>query len=279
MKKTLIIIFIVLCCFVNTYADVFESVFCESGGGGGSGDVISVGDCTDGACYDGSSDGGTYVRLYDGDSNYGQFAVPNLAGDRTYTLPAFTTTIIGTLLDELDRPSRTSAPGTPINGALYHCAIASWNPLGRAGSIDYWVVYDSASYVGLWDDAGDFLMSTVQAAGNVITDADGIVLVASQMMSTIVMTGAGDVDIPADQCDTVTGKWLIVKSTAAHLNSLTSNDASDQFVLSDGTALTAGNELDLAGAAGSQVTVQCLQVNKWWVIGEIGTAVDGGGAD
>ncbi len=31
-----------------------------------AGDVASVGDCTSGACYDGTSDGGTYVYLYDG---------------------------------------------------------------------------------------------------------------------------------------------------------------------------------------------------------------------
>jgi hypothetical protein len=32
--------------------------------GGGSGDVESVGDCTSGACLDGTSDGGTYINLY-----------------------------------------------------------------------------------------------------------------------------------------------------------------------------------------------------------------------
>lgn len=122
-------------------------------------------------------------------------------------------------------------------------------------------------------------VSKIQAAGNVITDDDGIVLTASQMNSTILMTGAGDVDIPADQCDTATGKWLIVKSSAAHLNSLTSNDASDQFILTDGTLLTAGNEVDLAGAVASQVCVQCLAANKWYITGEIGSCSDGGAAD
>lgn len=37
---------------------------------GSSGDVAAVGDCTTGDCLDGSSDGGTYVRLYDGTSAY-----------------------------------------------------------------------------------------------------------------------------------------------------------------------------------------------------------------
>ena len=52
-----------------------------------SGDVLSVGDCTDGACLDGSSDGGTYIRLYDSNSHYTQIAAGDSIGNLTYTLP------------------------------------------------------------------------------------------------------------------------------------------------------------------------------------------------
>ena len=48
---------------------------------GGAGDVTGVGDCTSGACGDGSSDGGTYYRFYDGTSSYMQI----LAGVRMFT--------------------------------------------------------------------------------------------------------------------------------------------------------------------------------------------------
>jgi hypothetical protein len=58
--------------------------------GGGAGDVTGVGDCADGACGDGSSDGGTYYRFYDGDSNYIQLDVGNLAVDYTFNLPLST---------------------------------------------------------------------------------------------------------------------------------------------------------------------------------------------
>jgi hypothetical protein len=37
--------------------------------GGGSGDVTGVGDCADGACLDGTSDGGTYIAIYDATAN------------------------------------------------------------------------------------------------------------------------------------------------------------------------------------------------------------------
>lgn len=51
----------------------------------GAGDVTAVGDCASGDCYDGSSDGGTYARLYDGDSHYGAFITANLSANRNYT--------------------------------------------------------------------------------------------------------------------------------------------------------------------------------------------------
>ncbi|MBW2003103.1 MAG: hypothetical protein JRI72_00600 [Deltaproteobacteria bacterium] len=173
----------------------------------------------------------------------------------------------------------TSAPGSPVAGRIYYADGTTWDPAGLGIGKAYYVIYDGSDYIPLFDEDGDWHINKIQAAMNVITDADGITLTASQMNSIIVMTGAGDVDIPADQCDTATGIWITVKSTAAHLNSLTSNDGSDQFVLSDGTVLTAGNELDLGGAAGNQVTCTCMQANKWWVTGEIGTCVDGGAAD
>ncbi len=47
-----------------------------------SGDVTGAGDCAGGACLDGSSDGGTYIRLYDGTSAY----ISQTAGVRTLTI-------------------------------------------------------------------------------------------------------------------------------------------------------------------------------------------------
>jgi len=54
----------------------------------GVGDVTGVGDCLSGDCLDGTSDGGTYIRLYDGDSHYTQIASANVAGNVTMTFPA-----------------------------------------------------------------------------------------------------------------------------------------------------------------------------------------------
>jgi hypothetical protein len=52
-----------------------------------TGDVTKVGDCAGGDCLDGSSDGGTYIRLYDGNSHYTQIAAGDSTGNLTFTLP------------------------------------------------------------------------------------------------------------------------------------------------------------------------------------------------
>lgn len=124
-------------------------------------------------------------------------------------------------------------------------------------------------------------VSSIQAAMTGITDADGITLTADQMNQVIVMTGAGDVDIPADQCDSATFNWITVESTGNFLNSVTSNDASDQFILPNGSALTAGNELDCGdGSSPGQITVMCTRAHKLKVTGYMNcTPADGGSAD
>jgi len=186
-------------------------------------------------------------------------------------------------LANLTLTAQTSEPSGLAVGDIVKADNDTWDPCGISGTDDYLAMVTATgspnTYVALLDDQGNWYFNTIQAAMNVITSAVQKTLTASEMNSVIVMTAAGDVDIPADQCDTATGKWITVKTTGTFLNSITSNDASDQFVLSDGTALTAGNELDLGGAAGNQATVMCLEANKWYVTGEIGTCVDGGAAD
>ena len=177
---------------------------------------------------------------------------------------------------------RTSAPGSPVAGAPYFADGATWDPAGIYGVIGvaYYVIYDGAAYIPTRDEDGVAYFDTIQAAMNILSfGAESTDLAAAQLNSIIVKTGAGDVNIPADQCDAATGAWLSVKSNAAHLNSVTSDDGADVFQLSDGTLLDVGDELDLAGAANSRVTVVCDEANVWSVSGEIGTCVDGGGAD
>jgi len=69
---------------VPTKNDVYDKVETL---GAGSGDVSGVGDCTSGDCLDGTSDGGTYIRLYDGSTYYMQLGVETSNSNHTLSLP------------------------------------------------------------------------------------------------------------------------------------------------------------------------------------------------
>jgi hypothetical protein len=86
----------------------------ETGTGESTGDVASVGDCTEGACLDGSSDGGTYVRLYDGTSAYTGIT----AGVRTLTFApsnANAENLIMTFGDNSNVVALSSGTGALVN--------------------------------------------------------------------------------------------------------------------------------------------------------------------
>ena len=82
-----------------------------------SGDVLSAGDCTDGACLDGTSDGGTYIRLYDGDSHYTQLAAGNSTANLTFTLPTSYPGASNALIVSSDAGVLSTVPATTYQAA------------------------------------------------------------------------------------------------------------------------------------------------------------------
>lgn len=104
---------------VNEVLTIAGGVPTWAAGGAGSGDVESVGDCTDGACLDGSDDGGSYIRIYDGDSNYAELNVGNIASDYIVYLPTSTGTLIHTETDPLSSTKALdNLTGVAINTSL-----------------------------------------------------------------------------------------------------------------------------------------------------------------
>lgn len=93
-------------------------------------------------------------------------------------------------------------------------------------------------------------------------------------------TDTGDADIPDGACDDAgdVGNWVVLISSAADAYALTSNDASNQFIITDNaSALDAGNELDVDG---TMVSVVCIAAELWKVTGYMGAIpTDGGAAD
>jgi len=72
--------------------DADAMVQCTEDAPAGSGDVTDVGDCTGGACLDGTSDGGTYISFYDAQGAT-KFQVGDNTGAITLTLPVATGTL------------------------------------------------------------------------------------------------------------------------------------------------------------------------------------------
>lgn len=100
----------------------------------GTGDVTGVGDCTSGDCLDGTSDGGTYARIYDGDSHYMQLDVEDISANYTLSLPA----TIGTSgqLMQSDGDNTTSWVSS-LNLAFRNAiAEALWRDSDAAGADD-----------------------------------------------------------------------------------------------------------------------------------------------
>ena len=70
-----------------------STINCTEDAPAGSGDVTDVGDCAGGACLDGTSDGGTYIKFYDA-QGAGQLVTGDLTEARTWTLPDSTGTLV-----------------------------------------------------------------------------------------------------------------------------------------------------------------------------------------
>lgn len=101
--------------------------------GAGSGDVTSVGDCTDGACVDGTSDGGTLIALYDGNSNKSTFYAGDSTVDLSYVFPT---------------TSGSSGQYLKTDGA----GVLSWDSPAGAGDV-IGPATNTDSYVPQWNGA------------------------------------------------------------------------------------------------------------------------------
>jgi hypothetical protein len=84
--------------------------------GAGAGIVTAVGDCAGGACFDGTSDGGTYILFYDAQGT-GQIINGNLTAARVWTMPDATGTVA---LTTSNVATATTAAALTANGA--NCA-------------------------------------------------------------------------------------------------------------------------------------------------------------
>lgn len=168
-----------------------------------------------------------------------------------------------------------------INGTIL---AGAYQIFSGAGTVTY---SGTGIFLGTWisggDDSiivdiGDF--GTLTGGLVVFTSAGDITLTTTQMGGgLLIMTAAGEVTLP-DLCDSASGYNILIRARdVGEQVEVVLTDATDLFVLSDGTELTANDELDLALPAGSQVGLVCWETGKWYVVSEKGIATDGGVPD
>jgi hypothetical protein len=115
----------------------------------------------------------------------------------------------------------------------------------------------------------------------VVSDADGINLTDSDCGKTILMTGAGTVGFPDCDADLIGCGVKVGTRDASEqvVFGMYGDQTNDLFVLMDGTALDANDEVDLPSGADTDndwYEVACLETNKWYIVEEDGTCADGG---
>ena len=250
----------------------------------GSGDVSSVGDCATGACLDGTSDGGTYIRLYDGDSNHAEFLVPNIAATTFYTFPSAasstimagennltdlsaTSTAIGNLgltigadVQAWDNDLDDIAALTPTKGNLLAGNGTDWVAL-TVGADDKVLAASSTAASGLWwaEDANSggaaasTTLDTIETSGaSSTTDIDHFfwTVAGVNSSSTLVVDGQdGQVGIRVANPSVA----LEVDGTASSTDVAVSNDillstgSIIDFAAADITLTHSANALTFAG--------------------------------
>ena len=186
----------------SLYACVSTNSWKEVDDDGGAG-VNTVGDCAGGDCLDGTSDGGSYIRIYDGDSHYAEFQVPNIGSDLTYTFPGTSVTIlgnddIGTAVQSYDATLSDLADGTLVEDINMPAdiidAITEIASGLKSGSDTTLVTGTSGTdgHCAQWNADGDLVTTGASCgggAGTVTTSGTPSVGQIAQFSDTSVITG------------------------------------------------------------------------------------------
>jgi len=195
----------------------------------GSGDVTGVGDCADGACLDGTSDGGTYVRIYDGNSHYLELNPGDITADRAVAFrdAAGTVLLSGDALTgdvtatfDTDGSTVTDIAATGVVAGSYMVPTINVAADGR-------IVHAARGSLTGLEDVG----SSTQTAGNLLI-SDGSDFQSITMSGDCTIAGTGVITCPAaGGGDAITVGGSSVDTTANF-----TDDGIIDFTLVDGGA-------------------------------------------
>lgn len=176
----------------------------------------------------------------------------------------------GSLDDETITPTRISlkldllagAPASPVAGDIYYADNDNWDPATIAGIDNYYVVYDGANYIALWDEDGTFFISSIEVptllASELNDTSDPHDLTVSELKNKIITnsesTGEDEWDFPAR-----TEGWNVIFIKEADQNMiLDPNDSENWWFRTDTAAYTqngAGTSIKNITAGKSTISI------------------------
>ena len=140
-----------------------------------------------------------------------------------------------------------------------------------SGTIDGAVIGGTTPAIGRFTTLTGLLEGAAPAGAHTVTSnqANG---------GYLLVTAAGDVDLP-DDCDSATFASIrIVVRDASETVSVTLANSQEDTIIYPGLSLTPGDEIDSPGNALDEITLVCAEANKWYANGTAGWT-DGGGDD
>lgn len=199
MKKILLTLLFITCfCSVAHAGDITISA--------GAGDITSVGDCTSGAAFDGTSDGGTKLDFYDAQGAT-TLTVGNNTGAVALTMPIAT----GTLYTDSDRlvDIVTTSPLTVNTGASLNNKL-----MGTDADIT-WAIDDAA--------ADDTTKGAATFEADDFDSASGKIDLADSVPKSVSTDGAAAT--PASNAFTIAGAGINVTSGSSATVTITATEA------------------------------------------------------
>jgi len=159
-------------CVANALGTAIDCT--EDNPGGGVGIVTAVGDCVGGDCYDGTSDGGSWVKFYDSDG-VGQIIADDITAARVWTLPDATGTIALTTSTVAEATTATALSANGANCSAGYAALG----VDSSGAVEgcYQILTQgnidtSAELRGILTDetgTGSLVFSTAPTFGGTVT--------------------------------------------------------------------------------------------------------------
>lgn len=213
----------------------------------GSGDVTGVGDCASGACLDGSSDGGTYIRLYDGDSHYTALYAGNSSANLSFYFPTAAGAQGGVLYFSAANQLAILAAATAGNPLISGGAAAnpSFLSIVLAGGTNTFSITNGTASL----DVAAGITADINAAFTVntaLTIQTGAVTITGNAAGSTLVLPAGSLTLPvptaAGQIPIASGANVFAISTYKYPTSVCT---SGYILTSDGTDIVCSNTLSI----------------------------------